>query len=349
MSSATARQSGFFDQELNEAYATAEARDRAIWAERQRRVEVRLAEILADTAAWKGGPFSDRIEALLGSMVDAGPQTKGMHDAILNGINTAARANRLDERHVAFAEDKARQEVAKVGLQGAIIQVPWRTRTAADLAAVSVGCIMLPEPIQEAALAKLNSLGPELGKLGFAHEHEVDGRATAEARALKDAISNVHSSLMLLAGQRYRAGLGHKNVNPDTLEQREDFASSTLGIDTREYPGVKRDVALLADGTERVAEASAKRVIRSKSEKMAAAQQADTAAGLYIGKVLEVTAVEVLQKVGRRPDDLVRHGRDDLLGCEDIQPGHVVTIRYAMGVGEVVGMEQGRSDPGVSR
>lgn len=349
MSAVSTKQAGFFEEELSDAYASVKDRDRALWDERERRLQERLAVILADTAAWKGGPFAERIDALLGLMVKAGDEAKGMHDAILNGINTAAKANRLDEKHVAFVEEKARQEVAKVGLKGAIIEAPWRERTTADLAAVAIGCVQLPEPIQAAALAKLNSVGPQLGKLGFADEREVDGRATAEARGLKDEISSVYSSLMLLSGQRYRVEMAYKNINPDKVEQFEDFATKSIGIDTRQYPGVKTDLALMADGKERTTEGMAKRVVRTKSEKLAAASQADTAAGFYVGRVLEVTDDEVLQKFGRHTDDLVRHDRSQLEGGAGIEAGEVVTIRYAMGVGEVLGMAQGRSEPGVDR
>lgn len=342
-------QLGLFDEELEQVREQLRAREEAYHRERQARFEANKARILADTDAWKGGEFAERIDGLLGKLADAGEPARGMHDAILGGINSAAKAGRLDERHVAFVEEKARIEVARVSTLGQVIPTSWDTRTPADLTAVDPGCTQLPEGIQKAALVRLNEVGPQLAKLGFKSELEVDSSSPANARELAGDMREVHTALMLLAVNRYRNAKGYKHARADHLERMEQFASQVLNVDTKAHPGVKMDLPLKSGGVRQSAPRSGPKNPHGQevTAEGSAPRQAETT-GIYVGKVTALTDTHLEQKVGRDPRDVIAHDRRALDG-DDVAVGHVVTISYEMGVGRLTNRDLAVEQHGVER
>lgn len=63
-------------------------------------------------------------------------------------------------------------------------------------------------------------------------------------------------------------------------------------------------------------------------------------AGNYSGKILAIESGQVVQKIGRSPDDVVRHDVSKLSNLPKV--GEVEDIHYANGKGVVQGWEQGR-------
>lgn len=328
-------QFGLFDTELEDVREQLRAREEAVLRERQSRFEANKAKLLGDTGAWKGGEFSERIDALLDRLVGAGGAARGMHDAILGGINAAAKAGRLDERHVAFVEEKARVEVARVSTLCQVLAATWEKRSAVDLSAADPSCTQLPEAIQQAALVRLNELGPHLAHLGFKSELEVDTSSPRAAQELAGGIREVHTALMLLAVNRYRDAKGYKQAKAERLEGMEQFASQVLGIDTKAHPGVKLDLPLTSSGMRQKPSRNEAKggLLREGSEDASIAREAEVS-GVYVGKVTSLSTNHLEQKVGRDPRDVVVHNRGALCG-DDVAVGHVVTISYEMGMGRI--------------
>lgn len=342
-------QFGLFDVELEEVREQLRAREEAIHRERQARFEANKAKLLADTGAWKGGEFSERIEALLDRLVKAGGSARGMHDAILGGINAAAKGGRLDERHVAFVEEKARVEVARVSTLGHVIPTKWERQSAADLSAVDPSCTQLPEAIQDAALARLNELGPRLAQLGFKSELEVDTSSPGDAQELAGGIREVHTALMLLAVNRYRNAKGYKQAKAERLDNIERFASHVLGIDTKAHPGVKLDLPLTSSGMRQKPTRNEVTTVelREGAGESSTPHRAEVG-GIYVGKITSLSADHLEQKVGRDPRDVVVHDRTALSG-DDVAVGHVVTISYEMGMGRISNSELAVDQRGIAR
>lgn len=303
-------QFGLFDAELAEVRELLRDREEAYRRERQARFEANKSRLLADTGAWKGGEFSERVEDLLGKLLAAGEPAQGMHDAILSGINAAAKGGRLDERHVVFVEEKARAEVARVSTVDQAIPTSWVPRTAADLAKLDQGCAQLPAAIQQAALSRLNEYGPQLAHLGFKSEAEVGSHCPHNARQIADGMREVHTAVMLLAVNRYRHGKGYKTAKVEHLERMEMFASHVLGIDTQAHPGVKMDLPLTAGGVRHSRlRNSPKREQSHEAAAAASAPQHTLPSGIYVGKITALSDDTLQQKVGRDPRDVVVHDR----------------------------------------
>ncbi|AMR78050.1 KfrB domain-containing protein [Cupriavidus nantongensis] len=332
-------QFGLFDVELDEVREQLRMREATILRERQARFEANKAKLLADTGAWKGGEFSERIDALLDRLVHAGAPARRMHDAILGGINAAAKGGRLDEHHVAFVEEKARVEVARVSTLGEVIPTKWELQSATDLTAVDPSCTQLPEAIQHAALARLNELGPGLAQLGFKSELEVDTSSPRVAQELASGIREVHTALMLLAVNRYRDAKGYKQAKAERLDNIERFASQVLGIDTKAHPGVKLDLPLTSSGMrQKPARNQAKAAeLHESVGDSDTTRQADVS-GIYVGKITSLSADRLEQKIGRDPRDVVVHDRATLSG-DDVTVGNVVTISYEMGIGRLSNLD----------
>lgn len=342
-------QFGLFDAELAEVRELLRDREDAYRRERQARFEANKSRLLADTAAWNGGEFSERIDTLLGKLLEAGEPAQGMHDAILAGINSAAKGGRLNERHVSFVEEKSRIEVARVSTLGQVIPVAWTERTADDLRAFDPGCAQLPVPILQAALGKLNGLGQQLAKLGFKSEIEVGTHCPSDARQIADGMRDVHTAVMLLAVNRYRHGKGYKTAKVEHLERMEMFASHVLGIDTQAHPGVKMDLPLTAGGVRHSRlRNSPKREQSHEAAAAASAPQHTLPSGIYVGKITALSDDTLQQKVGRDPRDVVVHDRR-ALGGDDAAVGHVVTISYEMGIGRLSNHELAVEQRGVGR
>lgn len=327
-------QLGMFDAELANRRAEVAEEEAALQRARAARFEQRKAAILADTASWSGGEFSDRINALLKAMKDAGKEAEGMHDAILAGVNDAGRTGRLDERHVAFVEEKSRIEVARIGHLGQVHPVAWTTKTPADLAAFDVGSGQLPMAIQVAAVDRLNTLGPKLAALGFKDDFEVDARASIEARELKDLLGEVRHALMGLAPARFRQAKGYKHATGAKLDEAEDFATKVLGIDTRAHPGVGTDIQLTSSGVR------SKPTPRAKGDPERSRPDVQFVhSGVYVGVVVSATEHAISQKAGRNPNELIWHATSSLAGHAP-KVGELVEIVYRDGVGRATGPTQ---------
>jgi len=337
-------QAGFFDAETEAVRAELAANEEALRAERARRFEARKAELRGDTVGWKDGPFSERVTALLDQLAEAGQPANDMRDAILLGINSAAKQGRLDEAHVSFVEDKARKEVARVSLQGRVVATQWCTRTLEDLAEVHPACRQLPEALQRAAIAKVNELGGELAKLGFKSELEVDASCPRPAQELSHGVREVNTALILLGVNRYRNAKGYKASSEARIEYAEDYASKVLGLDSRSLPGVKMDLPLTTDGLRQESRPRA-RTGRADESPAGAPRQADPS-GVYVGKLVEMSGERLVQKVGRDPRDLVAHERAAVSG-DDARIGQIVTISYEMGVARLT--NQSLAKAGIER
>jgi hypothetical protein len=317
------------------------AHDEAMRAERTRRFEARKAELRGDTAAWKGGPFDERVEVLLAQLAAAGDPAHEMRDAILLGINAAAKQGRLDEQHVSFVEDKARKEVARVSLQGKVVPAQWQARTLTDLAEVHPACLQLPEVVQRAAIDKVNGLGEQLGAIGFKSELEVDASCPAAAQGLARGLREIHTALILLGVARFRTAKGYKASSEARLDYAEDYATKVLGMETRSHAGIKMDLALTTDG---LRQASRPRVARDEPAAFEPIEAEPT--GMYVGKLVAVSDDHLVQKIGRSPRDLVRHRRGEV--CGDVaRAGDIVAISYEMGMARLA--NQSLAKAGVER
>lgn len=332
-------QSGLFDEELQAVRNELQEREEAMRRARQERFEANKATLLAETAAWKGGGFSERIERLLGQLAHAGEPAKDMHDAILCGINSAAKAGRLTEQHVAFVEGKARIEAARVSALGTVKPTAWPHRTATDLKALDPSIGQLPEAIQQAGLEKINTFGHQLAQRGYMTELEVNASSPADACQVAGHLREVHQAMMLLAANRYRHAKGYKHANPERLAQMEQYASQVLGIDTTEHPGVNMDLPLTSDG---LRQRAVRRANKESSAREKSPARAALASGLYVGKVTALTDDVLEQKVGRDPGDVVAHDRR-AFGGEEVAIGQIVTISYEMGMGRVSSHSIGKS------
>ncbi|MES2879201.1 MAG: hypothetical protein V4713_12325 [Pseudomonadota bacterium] len=321
-------QFGMFDAELIDRRKEITEHDAAVVRARAERFEQRKAVLMADTKNWIGGEFAERIESLLQTLKGAGEGAKGMHDAILVGINSAANGGRLTESHVEFVQNKARIEVARLGQ---VQPTSWDKLSVADIGKSDFGSGQLPDAILVVAVGKLNTLGPQLAKLGFKNDIEVNATAPREAQDLKNQMSLVRQSLMMLAPARYREARGHKLAGGDKLEQAEAFASDVLGINTRLFPGVDTSVALTTGG------------IRQKPLRSSGAVQDKTQSvrnvvceGLFIGCITKSEGDMVAQKTGRNAAELTWHSRQNLVGAT-AAIGDLVEIKYRNGIGHVAG------------
>lgn len=340
-----ATQLGLFDAELAEVRQQLAEREETQRLNRAQRFEARKAAVMADTAAWKGGEHSQRIDVLLGKLLAVGDAGAPMHDAILIGINAAAKAGRLDDRHVTFVEEKARIEVARVadGLD-VVKPVVWVNCTAADVAADDPGSGQLPVEIQQAAADRLNVFGPQLAALGFKNELEVSAASPKSAQAVKQQMNEVRHALMLLAPARFRIAKGYKLASQAKLDSREEFASTVLGIDTRAYPGVLTAVVLTASGLHQNSVAAAAKRDQNHQVDM----DSIVTTGYWVGAVVDVQERRLAQKVGRDLDSLVWHAIDKFSGPVP-NLGDIAEINYVNGVGITKNLQHERTDRGVGR
>lgn len=339
-------QFGFFETELEERRKEIAAHDAETQLARNERFMQRKAALLADTKSWAGGVFSERISSLLQSMQDAGREAEGMHDAILAGINSAGNMGRLTEQHIVFVEQKARIEVARIGNFGQVKPTTWRERTVADIVAADFGSGQLPVAIQQAAVERLNDLGPQLAALGFQDDVEVDATASKEAQGLKAQLSDVRQALMTLAPARYRHAKGHKMASAEKLDRAETLASTILCIDTRAHPGVDTSIPLTSSG---VRDKPVRNTARpAASERAATETTLPVVAGRHIGPIVAANDHSVAQKTGRSTTEVTWHSLLNLVGHAP-HVGDMVEISYKNGVGHVAGQNLALERAGQSR
>jgi hypothetical protein len=326
-----------FEAEALDAVQRLRQAETARMEAQQQRFEAKKAAALADIGAWINGPYRERVEALIASMDRAGADARPLRDAILMGVNAAAKAGRLDEKHVAFVETKARVEVARVAAAGVAPPVAWGERAATDL---EVACAQLPEPLLLRGLQRINDLGRRLGAMGFADAQEVTSSCSEEARGVARGIREVETALVVLAVDRYRAAKGYQNASAEHLERSERYATEVLGLETRRHPGVKADLPLTSSGL---------RTPPLKRRQVSAAQRDERArpaapSAMYVGRIVAMDEASATQKVGRGPTDLVRHSLADLSGHPP-RVGEVVSISYAMGIGHIAAPSVEKSGP----
>lgn len=72
------------------------------------------------------------------------------------------------------------------------------------------------------------------------------------------------------------------------------------------------------------------------------------ASGTYVGKVMALSSEHLEQKVGRDPRNVVVHDRNALSG-DDVAVGHVVTVNYDRGMGQIQNHDLAVERRGVER
>jgi hypothetical protein len=185
---------------------------------------------------WRATEFAPRIDKMLGDLRAAG--VNGMADAIEKGVEMDAKHGLLKEDSVAFREGKARQAIADHARDGGNVQpAPFTPMTVEKFGDITNTARALPEPIVAAAVKKWNAIAPKLAELGY-QPGEAHSNAPQAARDLQRQLTNITQALDGLAPRRYQAAKGHKNLKPGHLQRAEEFASATLGIKTKRYPGV---------------------------------------------------------------------------------------------------------------
>lgn len=196
---------------------------------------------------WPVGPFAERIRNLLDELRRGGADEEA--NLVEAGFEADAGSGRLNEQGVAHREDWGRKALARLADKGKPAKpLAFEPATLAELDEHTDGTLgALPQPIQDAALAKFNELGEQLAKHGVRYG-EVDSRFPEPVQELDDAMRQVVSASMHLAPRRYRATKGYKDHSPAKLEQSEDYASRVLGIDTRAHPGVDTSTPITASG-----------------------------------------------------------------------------------------------------
>lgn len=192
--------------------------------------------------------FGPRIEAMLESLRDAGEQGESMAAAIEAGLRADLKNGRLTEEGVAFREQKAHEELAKINNAASPMPVEFKPFTMERLAVEEPSFIQLPREISAAAIAKLNHLGAQLAQLGFGDYLRVDATAPKAAIDLADQMRDVASAIMHLGPARYRIAKGYIEAKQSKLDRFEDFASEQLDIDTRSYPGIRTNAVLTTGG-----------------------------------------------------------------------------------------------------
>ena len=231
-------QIGMFDPELKAEFEAIAQREQQRHQAGRDRLAVIRAKIDGDTSAWDKTEFAPRIRVMLGSLADAGEKGLEMRAVIQAGINMDARLNTLTEAVVAFREKVAQRELATISVNGIRLSVKEKPMTLAGMIELEPDFAKLPLPIVEAAVLRLNELGKELAVLGFTHYYEVDPRAPKDARDIADQMRDVTSAVLLLAPIRHRIAKGYKTAKQAKLDRLEDFATETIGINTRDFPGV---------------------------------------------------------------------------------------------------------------
>ena len=204
---------------------------------------------------WRSSEFAPRLEAIVSRMQGMGDNTK----FIENGLNSDFERGKIDEEKVKFLEDNVRARDNLKRIQAGLPPDVLPTVTPVTLSRMDEHTTnlasALPLPIVEAARAKYDELAHELAKLGFAADDPNIGAAPPHIREVRDKLNKVVSSLMHLGIGRYAEETAtnkqHKNETPEAFAKRienrkkkhdgfEDFASETLGIDTRAHPGVDK-------------------------------------------------------------------------------------------------------------
>lgn len=217
--------------------------DRALVGPIKTRAEAEQYAVTAGQGApvppsWASSEFSPRIEKALADMEALGEQGVEMARVTRLGLEGAVKQGRpIDEARTAFTEELARKTAGRLNRQ----PTTWEPMTLAQLQEQDGVVSALPEAIQQAALDKLNAIGPELAAQGAKHWHEVTADWPAAALAVKMRMQDVMHALMHLAPARYAVAIDDKRRTPRKIEDAEDFATEILGIDTRAIPGI--DVA----------------------------------------------------------------------------------------------------------
>lgn len=237
-----------FAEELAQVRADIDAMEQRKQEKRRERFAARAREIVSDESPWKDTPFADRIRKVLTDLVAAGPKGEDMAGAIASGFAMDARTGRLSDETVTFREGVARRTLANIAAGGKRPEAAWSSTSADQLREDDATIATLPRELADAAARKLNELGPQLAKLGYADYTEVDASSAADARQLADRMRSVYQALYMLAPARYGDAKGHKNRKPGKLERAEQWASEVLGIDTRAYAGVRTDVQVTSGG-----------------------------------------------------------------------------------------------------
>lgn len=233
-----AAQAGMFDEELKAEFDAINERQAQRFQAGRDRLHQRRLEIERDTSVWAESEFAPRIKAALDSLREAGPAGDEMRAVITSGFWLDAKNGQLTEEKVAFRESVVRRELAKISIGDQRPSTTWQMLSVLDLTQKEPDIGKLPAPIVDAALVRLNEAGRSLAKLGFQDQYEVDPTSPKDAQEVATRMRDLMAAMLLLAPIRERIAKGHKNAKQSKLDRMEDFATETIGIDTRSFPGV---------------------------------------------------------------------------------------------------------------
>lgn len=204
---------------------------------------------------WSKSEFAPRINAALNSLEDTGiAAAADLARVIRLGLDREKKP--IDEARAAFTESLVNREMSRWHPQA----VPWEPMTLEALRAEDGVIKALPDPIVQAAVTRLNELGPRLARHGFKSQDEVNGSHPVSANDIAREMRDVVGALLGLAPARYSEAIQRKNVNPKTIGRAEDFASRVLNIDTRAHPGVDTTDIIGSGGAKKRAQKKAKQV-----------------------------------------------------------------------------------------
>lgn len=218
-------------------------------------VAVETAPAAGTPDHWSKSEFAPRINAALNSLEDTGiAAAADLARVIRLGLDSEKKP--IDETRAAFTEDLVKREMSRWHPQA----VPWEPITLEALRAKDGVIKALPDPIVQAAVTRLNELGPRLARHGFKSQDEVNGSHPVSANDIAREMREVVGALLGLAPARYSEAIQRKNVNPKTIGRAEDFASRVLNIDTRAHPGVDTTDIIGSSGAKKRAQKKAKQV-----------------------------------------------------------------------------------------
>lgn len=194
---------------------------------------------------WRDTKFAGRIEKILTDLRNAGADD--FAKMLNRAFNNEAAEGKLDEKGVAFREDSARKEIARLGERKPIKYQPM---TIDKLGRLFAELKTLPVEIQQSAVDLWNEAAPKLYEMGFRYR-ETQGSRDKVAQDLDKKLNSISANLRYLAGRRYEnAMLDSRDFKTEEsrikayensekkLAEAEVLATETLGMDTAKYPGV---------------------------------------------------------------------------------------------------------------
>lgn len=218
--------------EMSKQLADQEASRRAAAQERLSRIR----QSIEARAVWKSSAFADRIAVLLGALEGQGEHCEGVRICIISGAETAIEHNKLTEAVVVHWENVAKGALAHASRQDRMALAPWTPISGADILKQEPGLEHLHPELINAAVRRVNDVGPQLAALGYTDVRSVNSACPMAARAVASRIKDFWLCLVLVEESRRARRRNPKRHNAAHLEKLERHASELLGIDTLSYP-----------------------------------------------------------------------------------------------------------------